>query len=144
MLISEVLKGSGRDPEKEVYRLLVLLRCKPFLRPYIADMMLPHKMGPDQKFPLNMGGFHTLYPGMDFRCDDSKLHKTQCKLALLIHLHCVKVFFCSKGNVGGSVLCKQLTTTFLWPFLLVEICHLPSGHAQHASLHHTMQQKLPG
>ena len=65
--ISEVLKSSGRDPEKEVYRLLMLLRCKPFLEAYIADMKLPHKMGPEQKFPIGLSGFHTLYPGMDFR-----------------------------------------------------------------------------
>ena len=65
--MNEVLKGSGRDPEKEVYRLLLLLRCKPFLEAYIADMKLPHKMGSEHKFPVGLSGFHTLYPGMDFR-----------------------------------------------------------------------------
>ncbi len=65
--IAEVLDSTGRDPEKEVYRLLVLLRCKPFLEPYVADLRQPHKMGPDKEFPVSLKRFHTLYPGMDFR-----------------------------------------------------------------------------
>jgi len=27
----------------------------------------PHKMGPEKEFPVGLKGFHTLYPGMDFR-----------------------------------------------------------------------------
>ncbi|KAL3132425.1 hypothetical protein ABBQ32_008983 [Trebouxia sp. C0010 RCD-2024] len=66
--ISSVLGNSGRDPEKEVYQLLVLLRCKPFLEPYVAEMRLPHKMGSEAVFPLGLrAGFHTLYEGVDFR-----------------------------------------------------------------------------
>ena len=65
--IAEVLGASGRDPEMEVYCLLVLLRCKPFLEPYVEDLRQPHKMGPEKEFPLGLKGFHTLYPGMDFR-----------------------------------------------------------------------------
>lgn len=65
--MSDVLGKTGRDPEKEVYRLLVLLRCKPFLEPYVADLRRPVKMGPDTAFPLGLKGFHTLYLGMDFR-----------------------------------------------------------------------------
>lgn len=65
--MSDVLGSSGRDHEKEVYRLLVLLRCKPFLEPYVADLQQPHKMGPNKTFPLGLSGFHTLYMGMDFR-----------------------------------------------------------------------------
>ncbi|DBA65601.1 TPA: hypothetical protein ACH3X2_002666 [Trebouxia sp. C0005] len=65
--ISEALDSTGRDPEKEVYRLLVLLRCKPFLEPYVADLRQPHKMGPEKEFPVSLERFHTLYPGMDFR-----------------------------------------------------------------------------
>lgn len=65
--MSDVLGSTGRDHEKEVYRLLVLLRCKPFLEPYVADLRRPAKMGPDTAFPLGLKGFHTLYLGMDFR-----------------------------------------------------------------------------
>ena len=65
--MSEVLGKTGRDPEMEVYRLLVLLRCKSFLEPYVADLRRPVKMGPDTAFPLGLKGFHTLYLGMDFR-----------------------------------------------------------------------------
>ena len=65
--MKDVLGKTGRDPEKEVYRLLVLLRCKPFLEPYVADLRRPVKMGPDTAFPLGLKGFHTLYLGMDFR-----------------------------------------------------------------------------
>lgn len=66
--ISNALGNLGRDPEKEVYQLLVLLRCKPFLEPYVAEMRLPQKMGSDTVFPLGLrDGFHTLYEGVDFR-----------------------------------------------------------------------------
>ena len=51
--------------------------------------------------------------------------QTQCKLALLIHLHWV-TWSCVKERL----------TTFLWALLPVDICHLPSGHAQHVSPHH--------
>ena len=67
MPLSDVLGSSGRDPEKEVYRLLVQLRCKPFLEPYVADLRRPDKMGPRTAFPLGVKGFHSLYSGMDFR-----------------------------------------------------------------------------
>lgn len=65
--MSEVLGKTGRDHEKEVFRLLALLRCKPFLEPYVAYLRQPHKMGPNKTFPLGLEGFHTLYTGMDFR-----------------------------------------------------------------------------
>lgn len=63
----DVLGNTGRDHEKEVYRLLVLLRCKPFLEPYVADLRRSDKMGPNTAFPVGLKGFHTLYLGMDFR-----------------------------------------------------------------------------
>lgn len=57
----------SRDHEKEVYCLLVFLRCKPFLEPYVADLRRLATMGPDTAFPLGVTGFHTLYLSMDFK-----------------------------------------------------------------------------
>jgi hypothetical protein len=62
-----VIKLVGRDLEKEVYRILVLLRCQSWLDDYIRVLQRPDRMGPKHKMPHHLNRFHELLEGMDFR-----------------------------------------------------------------------------
>ena len=66
-----------RDPEREVYNLLVSLRCAPFLDSYVATLESDHRMGKNVSMPLGLrthdsiggrtGTFHHINNGIDFR-----------------------------------------------------------------------------
>lgn len=66
-----------RDPEREVYDLLVSLRCAPFLDSYVATLKSDDRMGKNMTMPLGLrthdsiggrtGTFHPINNGVDFR-----------------------------------------------------------------------------
>lgn len=66
-----------RDPEAEIYRILVDLRCALFLDSYVATLESDQRMGPQKHMPLGLkafesiggwsGSFHPLNNGIDFR-----------------------------------------------------------------------------
>ena len=77
MTFSSYIDYLRRDPEKEVYDLLVGLRCAPFLDSYVATLESDQRMGKNKTMPLGLkthnsvggrtGTFHTINNGIDFR-----------------------------------------------------------------------------
>ena len=66
-----------RDPEAEIYQILVELRCALFLDMYVTTLESDTRMGPQKHMPLGLkafksiggwsGSFHPLNNGIDFR-----------------------------------------------------------------------------
>ncbi len=73
------LQKLRRDPEAEIYEILVDLRCADFLDLYVATLESDQRMGTQKQMPLGLkafgsiGGwtssFHPLNNGIDFRSD---------------------------------------------------------------------------
>lgn len=143
VLMSEVLEGTGRDPEMEVYRLLVLLRCKPFLDPYVADLRQPHKMGPEKQFPLGLNGFHTLYPGMDFRSETvsmpEAINMSEQPLPIVVGSTMCHCLLASEQCENESSLDRQDTCTIIPAFVLhrMECNFTVTGAAEPVMVIHT-------
>ena len=74
------IHSSHRDPEAEIFRILVDLRCALFLDSYVATLESDQRMGPQKHMPLGLkafrsiggwtGSFHPLNNGIDFRQDN--------------------------------------------------------------------------
>lgn len=73
-----VRRSMHRDPELEIYHILVQLRCAPFLKQYVATLMSDQRMGKGKSMLLGLkafkspvggwsGSFHPVNNGIDFR-----------------------------------------------------------------------------
>ena len=73
------LQNPLRDPEAEIYQILVNLRCADFLELYVGTLESDQRMGAQKQMPLGLkafrsiggwtGSFHPLNNGIDFRSD---------------------------------------------------------------------------
>ena len=73
------MRNLHRDPEAEIYQILVDLRCADFLDLYVATLESDQRMGAQKQMPLGLkafrsiggwtGSFHPLNNGIDFRLD---------------------------------------------------------------------------